>query len=277
MKTICLLSYERAGTTWLSTVLNTPEIWSIYEIFSRNPTLYYWNFLNMLKRTDCMPKPMIDTFEKIFHPQNLIVDGLSFVKIKKAMIASQPFSLELLKSFQEEAYKSNQMLCFKIFPYHLDDQIKIEDVLNLSDYVVINYRNNLLETFLSWKLAILTGAWTSQDQQDRFAVPKVAWHEPEYLAFCERITQYIDFWKNVARSKPNVTITYEDIHLNHSTDLDKYTFVQNKMLSMGLDIRVSTKNHFQKQRDYTDLSKIINNYDDFLASQQKNIPIYYTH
>jgi len=87
MKTICLLSYERAGTTWLSSVLNTPEIWSIFEVFSRNPILYYWNFLNVLNSKDCIPKPMVETFAKIFHPQNIFVDVLSYTKIKSSILS----------------------------------------------------------------------------------------------------------------------------------------------------------------------------------------------
>lgn len=276
MKTICILSYERAGTTWLSSVLNTPKIWSIYEVFSRNPSLYYWNFLSMLNQTDCIPKPMIDTFEKIFHPQNIFVDALSFTKIKQSMMASKPFCIELLKSFQEEAYKRERMLCFKIFPYHLDDSITIEEVIKLSDYIIINYRNNVLETFLSWKLAIKTGAWTSLDKQDRFAVPNVAWQEKEYLDFYYRICQYINYWKANTQNKPTTIMRYENIHNPQFSDQQKNLYVQEKIHELGLSIETSTRNQLQKQRDYSDLSKVISNFEDFQQSCNRiKIPIFY--
>jgi hypothetical protein len=275
MKTICILSYERAGTTWLSTALNTPEIWSIFEVFSRNPSLYYWNFMSMLKMTECIPKPMVDTFQKIFHPQNIFVDALSFTKIKQNMIRSQPFSIDLLKSFQEEAYKREKMLCFKIFPYHLDQNIKIEEIIQLSDYVIINYRNNILETFLSWKLAIKTGAWTSLDKQDRFAVPNVAWQEKEYTDFYERIVGYIEFWKISSKNKPTAVIEYEDIHKEGLSDEQKSLYVKERLKEINLDIDISLTNEMQKQRDYSDLTKVISNFDDFSNSQTKGMPIFY--
>jgi hypothetical protein len=276
MKTVCILSYERTGTTWLCTALNTSQTWCIFEIFSRNPALFYWNLLTYMKLGECVPQPIIETFEKIFNPQNLFVDALSHTKIKNAMIASKPYTNSLLKSFQEAAYSKNRMLCFKIFPYHFDENVNVESIISLSDYVIINYRSNILETFLSWKLAIKTGAWSSLDKQDRFAVPTVAWDEKEYLSFYERIVEYVKYWQEISKNKPNIILCYEDIHNENHTDIDKALYVKEHIKNMGLDMEVSFKNHFQKQRDYSDLSKTISNFDDFKVScEERSIPIFY--
>jgi LPS sulfotransferase NodH len=277
MKTVCILSYERTGTTWLCTALNTPQTWCVFEIFSRNPALYYWNLLTVLRQSDTLPKEMIDCYQKIFNPQNLFVDVLSFAKIKQNMLASDPFSMNLLKSFQQEAYSQNRNFCFKIFPEHFDDQIRFNDVINLSDYIIINYRNSILETFLSWKLAIKTGAWTNLDKKDTSNQDcKIVWNEQEYMSFYTKIKNNLDFWKNNTQNKPTIVLQYEKIHA-HSSNEEKALFVKSELEKIGLkNFDVSLSNKFKKQTDYFDLSSIISNIDEFKMSyEKKNIPTYY--
>lgn len=277
MKTICILSYERAGTTWLCTALNTPQTWCVFEIFSRNPALYYWNLLTVLRQSDAIPKEMVDSYQKIFNPQNLFVDVLSFAKIKQNMLASNPFSMDLLKSFQQQAYDQHRNFCFKIFPDHFDNKIHFNDVVNLSDYLIINYRNNILETFLSWKLAIKTGAWTSLDKTDKTSQEhRIIWNESEYLEFYTKTKNNIDFWKNNTKDKPTLILQYEEIH-SCSSNEEKALFIKNELEKIGLkNFEVSLSNKFKKQIDYFDLSKIVANSDELNMSYEKrNIPIYY--
>lgn len=278
MKTIGILSYERAGTTWLTHVLNTEGVLCLYEIFSRNPAQYYWNILNLMKTTDCIPEVAIKAFEKIFHPENMRVDPLSYRKIKRKMLASNPFSIELLKTYQEEAYKRNKMLCFKIFPYHLQENIRVEDVIDLCDYIIITYRDNILETFLSWKLAIKTGEWTKKslrrDQQDRSTPAKVSWDEVEYRAFYQDICGYINEWKRASSNSKREILMYEDIHNMGYTIDQKLRLVQKTIDSLGINMSVYNGQNIEKQADYSDLSKIIDNFADFIISKD-NIPIFY--
>lgn len=276
MKTICILSYERAGTTWLCTALNTPQTWCVFEIFSRNPALYYWNLLTVLRRSDSIPEVMVDSYQKIFNPQNLFVDSLSFAKIKQNMLASNPFSIDLLRSFKQEAYNRNSNFCFKIFPEHFDDKIKFDEIIKESDYILINYRNDILQTFLSWKLAIKTGAWTSLDKTDTSLTDtKILWKESEYLYFYDKTKENIDFWKTNIKDKPIIILEYEQIH-SHGSNESKSLFVKEKLNQAGLvDFQVCLTNRFSKQRDYTDLSQVISNIDDFNGSISRNIPRYY--
>lgn len=276
MKTICILSYERAGTTWLCTALNTSQTWCVFELFSRNPALYYWNFLTLLKKRGDISPIIVETFQKIFHPQNLFVDVVSFNKIKKNMLSSKPFTMDLLESFKQEAYLQNKNFCFKIFPEHFDDHIKFNDVINSSDYIVINYRNNILETFLSWKLALKTGAWTSLDKKDEsLQDAKIIWNENHYLLFYEKTKNIIDNWKNLLKEKNPILFQYEEIH-SHNSNEEKALFIKNKFENAGLEnFQVSSSNKFSKQIDYLDKSSIIANIKDYEDSINKNIPIYY--
>lgn len=277
MKTICILSYERTGTTWLCTALNTPQTWCVFEIFSRNPSLYYWNLLTVLKSYDCIPVEMTEAFERIFNPQNLFADVLSFSKIKQAMLASNPFSIDLLQSFQKAAYNQNRNFCFKIFPEHFDDKIRFNDVVNLSDYLIINYRNNILETFLSWKLAIKTGAWTSLDKTDKTSQDhRIFWNESEYLEFYTKTKNNIDFWKTNTQDKPTLILQYEEIH-SHASNPEKALFVKSKLEELGFkDFQVSLSNKFSKQREYSDFSQVISNFEDFKESHDNaRVPMFY--
>lgn len=276
MKTICVLSYERAGTTWLCTALNTPQTWCIFEIFSRNPALYYWNLLTVLRQSDSIPSIIVDTYQKIFHPQNLFVDVVSFAKIKQNMLSCNPFSIDLLKAFQQMAYDQNRNLCFKIFPEHFDEKIGLNDIVSLSDYIIINYRNNILETFLSWKLALKTGAWTSLDKIDKSLDDfKIRWNKNEYMRFFHKTKSNIDFWRTSITNKPIIILEYEKIH-SHESNENKSLYVKERLQEAGLEnFQVCLKNKFSKQRDYKDLSQVISNIDEFNHSISQNLPIYY--
>lgn len=195
--------------------------------------------------------------------------------MKQNMLAQQPFSIDLLKDFRQEAYNQNRNFCFKLFPQHLDDSIKIEDVMALSDYVIVNYRANILETFLSWKIAIKTGAWTSRDKKDPSVQDnKVWWDRKEYETFYNRIIDHINLWFTVTQNRNRLILRYEDIH-SHSTHIEKIEYLQQRLLEISLDLELNNKDEFQKQIDYLGLNDIIENYNDFTSDLNLGLNTHY--
>jgi LPS sulfotransferase NodH len=278
MKTICVLSYERTGSTWLCTALNTSQTWCVFEIFSRNPALYYWNMLALLRIKDNIPLSVIETFKKIYYPNNLFADAKSFAKIKQNMLAKEPFSIDLLKDFQSEAYGQHRNFCFKVFPEHLDNHIKIQDIIERSDHIIINYRSNVLETFLSWKIAIKTGAWSSKDIVDpSIQNPRIIWNKEEYDVFYRRIVENINLWLKISSNKNRTILRYEDIH-SHQNHEDKIEFLQKKFRETNLDdLELNYNNDFKKQIDYSSFNNLIENYSNFQNDLNPDLNIYYLH
>jgi LPS sulfotransferase NodH len=276
MKTICILSYERTGSTWLCTALNTHQTWCVFEIFSRNPALYYWNMLALLKIKDNIPLSVIETFKKIYYPKNLFTDAKSFAKIKQNMLAKEPFSIDLLKDFQSEAYGRDRNFCFKVFPEHLDNHIKIQDIIEISDHIIVNYRSNVLETFLSWKIAIKTGAWSSRDIVDpSIKDSRIIWNKEEYNIFYRRIVENINLWLKVSSNKNRTILRYEDIH-SHQNHKDKIEFLQKKFRETNLDdLELNYNNDFKKQIDYSSFDNLIENYSNFQNDLNPDLNIYY--
>jgi len=278
MKTICVLSYERTGSTWLCTALNTHQTWCVFEIFSRNPALYYWNMLALLKIKDNIPLSAIETFKKIYYPKNLFTDAKSFAKIKQNMLAKEPFSIDLLKDFQSEAYDQDRNFCFKVFPEHLNNHIKIQDIIEISDHIIVNYRSNVLETFLSWKIAIKTGAWSSRDIVDPSIQDlRIIWNKEEYDVFYRRIVENINLWLKVSSNKNRTILRYEDIH-SHQNHEDKIEFLQKKFRETNLnDLELNYSNDFKKQIDYSSFDNLIENYSNFQNDLNPDLNIYYLH
>ena len=67
---------------------------------------------------------------------------------------------------------------------------------------------------------------------------------------------------------------YEDIHNMGYTIDQKLRLVQKTIDSLGINMSVYNGQNIEKQADYSDLSKIIDNFADFIISKD-NIPIFY--
>lgn len=227
MKTICILSYQRTGSSWLCDTLSGKNTIGVQEIFSRDPLIFIYTFSQILNRIYNIDKNIINVLSNIYNPKNFFIDPTTYIKIKNKITQNKPYNIKLLYSIQNLIYKNNNNLVFKIFPEHLNDDISLESILNISDYIIINYRNSLLDSFISEKKSFISQKWTSL-QTDRKYLEKINWKKEEYNIYKNKtINTLNNFIQKI--NKKYTMIAYENIHqsnnkINYIYETIKHTY-----------------------------------------------------
>ena len=274
---IVILTYERTGSNWLCNALNSDKVYCAGEIFCDNPLVSYWQFKFLLEKL-CVSSPIIKTFAAIFHQNNFHIDPEQIENLKTRIKQKNPYSIEFLDAFRDFVFKLDMSLLYKIFPSHLNESITIDRIIDRSDYVIINYRQNLIETYISYKKALLYDDWSITNNRlledpDYYSRSKqITWDDREYLNFCKNILSYLNLWQQQIEKKPSIVLSYEEIH-NSSDKLNKLSSVIN---NWGLQIPINTNILYLKQSQYTNVENNFENIDDYRKSI-KNIPQYITY
>lgn len=152
-------------------------------------------------------------------------------------------SLKLLLKFKK------QNVCLKIFNSHFSQQnIDTEELLDMFDAVVLLYRYNLLETFISLQRALDTDIWNSLNKNfDKNKIHKIQWDTTEYSRYYKRQTniyrKYLTLFNSV--NKPKFILKYEDM----LSTANKYLYIQNLLFDNDIHhtIPIKEKDPIEKQ------------------------------
>jgi hypothetical protein len=268
MKKICILSYERTGSTWLMGLFNSVDSISLDEPFSDDPTLVYFNLMKLFHSKDIIDKNIIEVFSKIYHPNNFFINPQNFIQVKQKMLNSNPFTFEYLDGLINEMDKAGKKhIAFKIFPSHIKNNISVKKVLELSDIVILNYRNNLLDTYISHCLAQESGTWFKSHnfRQSNYDDIKLLWDTNKYNNYVNFvINNKFNFFKKYFDevNKPKILLSYEQIH--EENQIDKIQNLKHLFANENIDIPLNNIENFFKQnnRKYND---IFMNQNDFIT------------
>ena len=152
-------------------------------------------------------------------------------------------SLKLFLQFKK------QNICLKIFNSHFFQQnIDIEELLDMFDAVVLLYRYNLLDAFISFEKGLATNVWCSLDQDfDKNKIYKTEWDTEKYRRYYER---QINIYRKHLRlfnkiNKPKCVVKYEDM----SSAKNKYLYIQNLLFDNNIhhSIPIKDKDPIEKQ------------------------------
>lgn len=260
MKTICILSYQRTGSSWLCDILSGENSIGIQEIFSKDPMLFSYTLSLVLNKIYKVKPSIVNAFNKIYNINNFFVNTSNYNQIKKNILNNKPYSIDLLKDIQNISYNNNYNLVFKIFPEHLDS-VSLDQILDISDYILINYRNNLLDSFISEKKSLLSQRWTSL-QVERQYLEKIEWNEKEYTSYVDKVIFSIDYF--LKNTKEHVLISYEKIHeCQNKIDYINMT-IQN--FYKDFDWKFKDKSILEKENYITKIEDNFLNKEDFLRS-----------
>ena len=154
------------------------------------------------------------------------------------------------------------VLLSKIFPEHIE-QLSLKEIINLSNYIVINYRNNLLESFVSEQKSIISQRWTSL-QTERPYLEKIEWNEKKYISYVDKTINILNLFLNSIENKKYTLISYEDIHYN----IDKNKMIINKLKTIYNDFDFKLKNSsvLKKENYINNIEDNFINKEDFLLS-----------
>jgi len=152
-------------------------------------------------------------------------------------------SLKLFLQFKK------QNICLKIFNSHFFQQnIDTEELLDMFDAVVLLYRYNLLDAFISLQRALDTDIWNSLNKNfDKNKIHKIQWDTTEYNRYYKRQTnvysKHLTLFDKV--NKPKCILAYEDI----SSARNKYLYIQNLLFDNHIHhtIPIKDKDPIEKQ------------------------------
>jgi hypothetical protein len=261
MKTICILSYQRTGSSWLCDTLSGQNTIGIQEVFSKDPLIFLYTFSQILNSIYNIDNNIINVFKNIYSPKNFFIDPTTYIKIKNKILKNKPYNIELLYSIQDIVYKNNNNLVFKIFPEHLDD-ISLENILNISDYIIVNYRNNLLDSFVSEKKSFISQRWTSL-QTERKYLEKINWNKEEYNIYKDKTINILNNFIQ-KMNKKYVMIAYENIHQSNN----KINYIYETIKNIYPDFIWNFKNEsmLKKENYLLNIQDNFLNYEEFLLS-----------
>jgi len=262
MKTICILSYKRTGSNWLCDTLCGDNTICLYEPFSKDPLSFFYTLFILMKNVYLVDQEILDTYCKIFNYSNFFIDKDSYSKLLTKILQNKPYSINLLKKIQQKAYETGNNLVFKVFPEQIDRDISLKEILNLSDYIVVNYRNNLLDSFVSEQKSILSLRWTSL-QKERPYLEKIQWDKKQYDIYVMHTINNIDYFvKNI--DKKYVIISYENIHSSNN----KIEYIKNTIQNTYSDFiwNFKEKSFFSKENSIRNIEDNFLNKEEFLNS-----------
>lgn len=261
MINIGIFTYARTGSNWLGHLLNNDN--SIYyeEIFCSNYLEYFRKLIPIFQAYQ-IPQNLIDTFINIYDQQH-IKTYVDIPNLQKYLDTKNIYSIDILYTLQKETHKLNKNFIFKIFNEHCRKEITLENLNRCTDYNIINYRQNALESYISFHKAFDTEEWVLGFYKDK--VPKdysIKIDIEHFMTYKHKIINFLHQAYNTLHNP--IVIDYENIHKHKDHNIKKQ-YVRHILHNGGLDIDLSNKQIFQKQNDnllshitnYTEIKNII--------------------
>lgn len=264
MKTICVLTYERTGSGWLSAAFDTPETISIHEVFSDDPLLWMMKCKQIFNKIYHIDDKILDFLTSIYHYNNFFIDTISYNKIKNNILNKSIYNEQTLDIFTDICKKHNKNLVFKIFPQHI--KYLSDNFLDSIDYLILNYRQDLIASFYSLEKARVSGTWFSDQNSRANDNHKILWHEDRYKTYVNNLLYNISILKTKYDifNKPKFIVSYEELHQDakNISYKDKTHYLKNKMKQSGMNLLLNHNEYFFKQNN----TIVFDNMSDFTNS-----------
>lgn len=267
MKSLCILTYERTGSGWLSGVFDTENAISVHEIFSDDPLLWFMKCQQIFKKIYTVDQNLLNFLSSIYHYNNLFLDVISYNQIKHKILNNNIYSEQVLKLFIDICKKHNKNFIFKLFPQHIK-YISKEFLYDNVDFMILNYRQDLLKNYYSLEKARVSGIWFKDQENRQKSDIDILWNENLYNIYEKNISKNImklkDMYNNFRNNK--CIFSYEEIHENKllNTYQNKIQYIKNKINDISFDF--NNKEYFLKQNNSINFI----NQSDFLKSLESS-------
>lgn len=279
-KTLCIFTYERTGSGWLCQAFNAEQSISVHELYSEDPTIFLLNTYKIYKEIYKIDPVLLSLIYKIYDSNNFFIDNNVNKIIKQNMLAKNLYSLDTMLHLKSICTSNGYNFIFKIFPQHLQsNKIDIKDILSKVDYVLINYRKNILKSFISLSMANASGEWYSKQKRiDK--ITKIVWDENAYIRYYNSIRNKIYSLLDIQNQHSKaISICYEELHENPelTTHDHKISYLQNIIDKNSINMPINNLSFFDKQNNrptIEEYSEFFINPTEFLTSV-KHIPIIY--
>jgi LPS sulfotransferase NodH len=225
MKITTILTTHRTGSWWLGNALDSSHNCFLGEVLNPNDM----------------------SIKKI---------GIGHKHIKKAFTKLDTKIIN--KYLKEKNYTTKIIGTLNITnqEFYRDWMKKVKDIINISENIIINYRSNLIEQYISLLKAQKIKRWSGIDTSDI----KIQWSMKEFIEYKKIFLKHYNWYLKETEGKNRTILCYENIHKRNDT----IDYLNNHFSSLSLSIEKNKKNIFKKQ----ELNNPIYSIENFLEFEK---------
>jgi LPS sulfotransferase NodH len=236
-----ILTYTRSGSTWLADSVSNRGMWGIDKSKPGDVICLHEYFTNNVGN---------DRLIRLGHlASDIDTRRIEGFKILKNYILSK-----------------NIHFTFKFFnrhiPFHKDKDNKIlsvHDLIDSSDFVIHNYRLNILNSWISRQRVAAAGEWQGRNMNDNYD-NVIYWNKKHFLNYSNNRKNTFDKWNIALKNVKHIDIVYEDLHNSN----DKKHFLQQKFDTINVDLKIYDSKITKFSKTFENIADNFVNKDDFL-------------
>lgn len=222
----------RTGSTFLShhfpetddNVFHVHEFWSMH-------TPYFWETVRKVQSVSGGQTP--DSFVKFL--SNVYDPPVEGEKRVKPRLAKFPYTLNMLTDTIKLVQQNTEAKYFIHKNIHYSNVLggwSQEDVVKISDIVIINYRKSILDCWISNVRARESQIWVTETYNKKYD-KRVFFDPARFVRFAKRyISEYEAIKKAIKKhNKPHIVIEYETFY-KQPNSID---YLGNKLKSVGVE------------------------------------------
>lgn len=242
MKNICIYTPSRSGSNYLRSFIEQPEYILLNEpltLSSKYHTAQFLMGMSLLYQNEkinlSLLKDLIYLALEIQSSTNIINTTLLEAKL-----------LKLWFSEQQKSTPKNILWKFMVW-YHSSFNLDICDMFETIDYLIVNYRKNILKQWISNNKAMKTGEWITEKKSINHDI-QILWNKVDYLNFVKYTENHHDFMKNNFSqfNKPKTIICYENLSDPHTGGV---SYLNSKFQKDNIDLPINHSIPIQRQSD----------------------------
>jgi hypothetical protein len=254
MKNICIYTLGRSGSNYLRSFIERPDYILMNEPFTLSSRPNAAQFL--------MGIALLYQNNKInlSHLKELITLALES-QDRHESIKTKLLDDKLLKLWFEETQTTPKNTLWKFMSWYNDIlNLDICNMFDSIDYLILNYRKNILKQWISAIKARQTGEWITENKSINHNT-KIVWNKTNYLYFVDYIEKNHQLMKiNFDKFNKNKTIIcYENLS---QEDEGGYAYLHNKFQEADISLPINYAVSIQRQSDPNQSLK-----DNFLNPQ----------
>ena len=228
---ICIYTTGRSGSNYLGSFIEMPEYTLLNEPFTLGNKYNLRQFITGLG--------LLFQQNKIDLPQ---LKDLLYLTIEtqqqKSCIKTKLLTSEILvlwfNSIQEE--KSTNILWKFMVWYNDLYSMNIVDIFDNIDYLILNYRKNILKQWISFVKATTTGEWVTHKDSINKDI-KIQWNKTLYLQFVKDRERYHNLMKTnfIQFNKPKTVVCYEELLSRDNKKQYLYNLFQKSSIDLPIN------------------------------------------
>ena len=243
MKNICIYTLGRSGSNYLRSFIDRPEYILMNEPFTLSNRYNAAQFLMGLSLLYQNHKINLPYLKELITLALEYQDSHDFKK-------TELLDIKLLKlwfaEIQTQTTPKNILWKFMSW-YHDILSLDIRDIFDNIDYLVLNYRKNILKQWISFIKANQTGEWITENKSINYDI-KIIWNKTNYLSFVDYTERHHKLMKiNFDQFDKNKTIIcYENLC---KTDEGGHPYLHNKFQKADIILPINHSVSIQRQSD----------------------------